>query len=208
MTYAKISKRNTDHKIPLPAVSMESLDEKLYSNRLILRRVKAEDLPLLVKWSQSKASCGEFLSPEYYDTLQLEQKLNTGVLWSAGEKLFLVETREGEPLGTLHYWRPTWKINTAVVAVKIANPGERGKGYGTEAQKFLIMYLFEKAKVQFTEMYIDIDNLSQQRCLVKLGFEHIESLTFDDKDLKRVGHLYRLDYQRYKNEPIYRYHYE
>ncbi len=193
---------------PVMAVNMDALDEKLYSNRLLLRRVRKEDLCLLVEWSQSRVSCGEFLSPEYYDRYQVQQKLDGGVYWNRNEKLFFIEKRDGLPLGTIHYWQAAGKIDSVVVAVKIADPQERRKGYGTEAQKSLIIYLFERMKAQSVEMYIDVDNVAQQRCLGRLGFQFIESLTYDDKDVKRLGNLYQLDAFRYHQEPIYRYHYE
>jgi RimJ/RimL family protein N-acetyltransferase len=187
---------------------MSQFIEKLYTNRLLLRKVRQSDLDLLTKWSQSKDCCGDFLSPEYFELHQLQQKLDSGVFWNQDEKVFLIERRDAIPLGTIHYWRPSGKVDTMTVSVKIADARERNKGYGTEAQKFLLMYLFDKIGVQQVEMYTDIDNLAQQRCLRKLGFRLVESLTYDDRQVKRTGNLYRLDVSRYSQEFIYRFHYE
>jgi RimJ/RimL family protein N-acetyltransferase len=94
------------------------------------------------------------------------------------------------------------------MALKVALPEERGKGYGTEIQKFLIIYILDRLRVPAIEMYTDINNKAQQRCLDKLGFELIESLTYDDLHKKRIGHLYRLTAERYHTHPIYQFHYE
>ena len=51
------------------------------------------------------------------------------------------------------------------MALKISEPEMRNKGYGTEAQKYAIIQLFTRMKLQRVEMYTDIDNQSQQRCL-------------------------------------------
>jgi RimJ/RimL family protein N-acetyltransferase len=118
---------------------MSQFIEKLYTNRLLLRKVRQSDLDLLTKWSQSKDCCGDFLSPEYFELHQLQQKLDSGVFWNQDEKVFLIERRDAIPLGTIHYWRPSGKVDTTTVSVKIADARERNKGYGTEAQKFLIM---------------------------------------------------------------------
>ncbi len=182
--------------------------EKLYTNRLMLRRVRISDLSLLVEWSQSTDSCGNFLSPECFELQQLQQKLDSGVLWNAVEKFFIIERRDETPLGTIHYWQPPGKYDTATVSVKIADSSQRNKGYGTEAQKFLLMYLFDRIGVQNVEMYTDIDNIAQQSCLKKLGFRLVESLTYDDRYIKRTGNLYRLDASHYSKELIYRFHYE
>jgi RimJ/RimL family protein N-acetyltransferase len=182
--------------------------EKLYTNRLMLRRVEHADLPLLVQWSRSQDSCGDYLSPENFDLRQLQQKLESGVLWNEGEKFFIIERRDASPLGTIHYWQPPGRYDTAAVSVKIADASQRNKGYGTEAQKFLLMYLFDKVGVKLVEMYTDIDNVAQQNCLKKLGFNLIESLNYDDRQIKRTGNLYRLDASRYSQELIYHFHYE
>jgi RimJ/RimL family protein N-acetyltransferase len=182
--------------------------EKLYTNRLMLRRIQRADLSLLVQWSRSQESCGNFLSPECFELHQLQQKLDSGVLWNPVEKFFIIERRDSTPLGTIHYWQPPGKKDTVQVSVKIADSSERNKGYGTEAQKFLLMYLFDKIGVKYVEMYTDIDNLAQQSCLRKLGFLLVESLTYDDGNIKRTGNLYRLDVSHYSEEPIYRFHYE
>jgi|GEM_PF-604109 len=188
--------------------TMSTFIEKLYTNRLMLRRIQQADLALLVQWSTSQESCGNFLSPECFELHQLQQKLDSGVMWNPVEKFFIIERRDNTPLGTIHYWQPPGKKDTVQVAVKIADSSERNKGYGTEAQKFLLMYLFDKIGVQYVEMYTDIDNVAQQSCLRKLGFRLVESLTYDDGNIKRTGNLYRLDLSRYSEEPIYRFHYE
>ncbi len=187
---------------------MSYLIDKLYTNRLMLRRVRNSDLPLLVQWSQSKESCGKFLSPEGFELHQLQQKLDSGVLWNSVEKFFIIERRDETPLGTIHYWQPSGKCDTVTISIKIADSSQRNKGYGTEAQKFLLMYLFDKVRVRYVEMYTDIDNVAQQSCLRKLGFRLVESLAYDDGNVKRTGNLYRLDATHYCEELIYRFHYE
>ncbi len=183
--------------------------EKLFTRRLLLRRVEPDDIDLLVAWSRSIESCGDYLSPEEYDQSQLQQQLGSGVFWNDKEKLFMIEKKEdGQAIGTIHFWQPTGKPETRVVALKVAEAAERNKGYGTEAQKFLMIYLFDRMGVKIVEMYTDINNLPQQRCLKKLGFELVESLHYDDQRKLRTGNLYRLGLEKYHTEPIYRYHYE
>lgn len=187
---------------------MLAIAEKIYTNRLLLRKIARKDLDTLWEWGRSAESFGNYLSPEHCELDEIEQRFTSGMFWNSHEKFFLIEKREGPPLGTVHYWLPSDRMGTAIVAVKIAKPDERNKGYGTEAQKFLMIYLFEKVKVQSVEMYTDLDNLAQQRCLGKLGFSLIETLTYDDKGIRRTGNLYRIAHSQYLQEAIYRYHYE
>lgn len=183
--------------------------DKLFTSRLLLRKVEDRDLDQLVLWSKSSQYCGAYLSPEEYDPQQLKEQFVSGVYWSDEEKMFVIEKKaDNSVIGSIHFWQPTGKLNTRVVALKIAAVKERNKGFGTEAQKFLMIYLFERLGVQRVEMYTDINNLPQQRCLQKLGFELVESLHYDDQKTLRTGNLYCLEYEKYVKEPIYRYHYE
>jgi RimJ/RimL family protein N-acetyltransferase len=191
------------------ARNMSLYGDKLFTRRLALCKLEEENLATLVTWSQSDIACGTCLTPENYKLEQMRQQLQDGIFWSDQEKIFLVKTKEGDKaIGTAHYWHPVKGKKSVTMALKVAIPEERGKGYGTEIQKFLIIYLFDRLSTECIEMYTDVNNIPQQRCLKKLGFDLQESLTYDDLKVKRTGHLYRLTAEQYKAHSIYRYHYE
>jgi len=188
---------------------MSLYGDKLFTRRLILRKIQEQDLPVVVAWSQSETACGAYLTPGKHDVEQMRQQIQSGIFWSDMEKMFLVELKaEGVPVGTAHYWQAPGRQSTIAMALKVAIPEERGKGYGTEIQKFLIMYIFDQLPIEAVEMHTDVNNTAQQRCLQKLGFELIESLVYDDQQKKRTGHLFRLTAKQYHSHPIYQFHYE
>lgn len=183
--------------------------DKLFTRRLSLGKVQEENLPVIVAWSRSESACGSYLTPENYNVDQMRGQIQSGVFWNDREKMFFVKTKEdGRPIGMAHYWQPSDGKNTITMALKVALPEERGKGYGTEIQKFLIIHIFDQLTIESIEMYTDINNIAQQRCLKKLGFELVESLLYDDQQEKRTGHLYRLTAEQYHVHPIYQFHYE
>ena len=188
---------------------MSLYGDKLFTRRLTLTRIQEDDLEEIVNWSRSQTACGPYLTPENYDVEQIRSQVKSGVFWSDREKMFLVETKkDGKRIGTAHYWQPSGSQNRITMALKVALPEERGKGFGTEIQKFLIIHIFDRLFVQSIEMYTDINNTAQQRCLKKLGFELVESLTYDDQREKRTGLLFRLTQEQYNSHPIYQFHYE
>lgn len=188
---------------------MSIYGDKLFTNRLALKRVQEDHLPEIVAWSQTEAACGEYLTPEGYNAEQMREQIRSGIFWNDLEKMFFVELKEdGRPIGTAHYWQPTGKQKTITLALKVAIPEERGKGYGTEIQKSLITYIFDRLSMDSIEMYTDINNTAQQRCAKKLGFKLIESLVYEDQRERRTGHLFRLTSLQYKSHPIYQFHYE
>ncbi len=173
-----------------------------------MRRLVEGDLPLFLAWSHSDTAHGEYLTPERIDVRDGRETIASGACWQEGNRVFLIELKDAIPIGTLRYWLRPERRSCAVMAVKIADPEQRNKGYGTEAQKYLIIHLFSRLKARSVEMYTDINNRPQQRCLTKLGFELVETLNYDDHQVKRVGHLFRMDVAHFSNNPVYRYHYE
>ena len=188
---------------------MSLYGDKLFTRRLVLSRLQDTDIATLVRWSNSSEACGPYLTPEQYEQEQMQLQLAAGAYWNDNEKLFLVSIKENQKaIGTAHYGRPSKGKKSVTIALKIALPEERCKGYGTEIQKFLIMYVFDRLGLESIEMYTDINNIPQQRCLKKLGFDLCESLSYDDLHVKRTGHRYRLTADQYKKHPIYQFHYE
>jgi len=188
---------------------MNFFKETLYSNRLLLRKVTQEDLPLLATWSQSQEAHGEYLTPACQSLADLKDQWENGTLWSSRNKTFLIEQRHTErPLGLIHYWQKEGLACHLAIAMKIIRPHDRSKGYGTEAQKFLIMHLFAHVGARVIDMHTDIGNHAQQRCLAKLGFVNVKSGEYQDQQMLRTGFLCQLTREAYMTQPIYRYHYE
>lgn len=186
---------------------MTIFGDRIYTIRLQLRRIEAGDLQLLSEWSNSPTAYGDYLTPENLTTGVLRSQLQAGILWTKRNKTFLIALRQGLPIGTVQFWIRPEDPATAVIAVKITCPDQRCKGYGTEAQKYLILFLFNRLDIKQVEMYTDANNIAQQRCLQKLGFELHQALPYVDRQVQRLGYLYRLSRQRFAQEPIYSHHY-
>ncbi len=188
---------------------MTNFTEKIFTRRLLLRKTEEADLPLLVEWSNRVEIYGDVLTPEQMNLEEGMRNFIAGLFWNGQSRTFIIELRqEGAPVGTIHYWLRSENRNIAIIALKIARLDLRNQGYGTEAQKFLIMHLFEKMGFKAVEMYTDIDNLSQQRCLKKLGFKLVDSLQYEDQQINRTGHLFRLTREDFNQVPLYKFHYE
>lgn len=186
---------------------MTFFGNSLFTPRLQLRRIEEDDLGLIVDWSNSQEAHGDYLTPERLTMEQAREQLRCGMYWDEQKRTFLIELRDGPPIGTIHFWLRSETPDTAVMALKIAVPDRRAEGYGSEAQKYLIMFLFDRLGLQYVEMYTDIDNKAQQHCLKKLGFDLVCSLAYEDQHVKRTGHLYRLTRKRYLAELLYKFHY-
>jgi len=189
-------------------MNLNSYEDEIFTRRLRLRKVEEELLPLIIEWSNSEEAYGEYLTPERLTADEGVCNLKTGLFWNERSKTYLIELLDGTPIGTIRYWLRPENRKTAIMALKIAIPAFRNQGYGTEAQKYLIMYLFERLGLEAVEMYTDIHNGAQLRCLQKLGFTLVESLRYEDQLVQRTGHHYRLGLEEYRRLPLYQYYYE
>ena len=166
---------------------------RIFSRKLLLRQLGEKDLPLISEWSFSSESHGEYLSLEKLSLEECQQRYMSGYFWNKGSKDFIIELKkEGVPIGTIRYWLKPESPETAVVSLKIARSELRRKGYGYESQKMLINYLFTNEHVKIIVMYTAINNIPQQKSLVKLGFDFVDSVTYCDQGINRTGFIYQL----------------
>ena len=109
----------------------------------------------------------------FTDPQRLRRNIETGEAfpkWGELNGRLGVEA-DGEYIGSVS-WHP---VHYGPVTAPTLNfgisliPDGRGKGYGTEAQRQLIAYLFESTTVNRVEASTDVENLSEQRSLQKAG---------------------------------------
>ena len=169
------------------------LGNRIFTERLCLRKIEEEDLQLISDWSSSHAAYGEYLTPENHSIHECSERWKNNSYWNEKSKTLIIAHKEkNKPLGTIRFWLKQNDHRTALVALKIAEPDCRGQGFGTEAQLGLIHYLFTQKQYQAVEMFTDLDNVPEQRCLTKLGFTLVDIQTYEDQKVQRQGRLYRL----------------
>ncbi len=175
------------------------LGTRIYTKRLVLRKIEQDDLQLLTEWSSSASAYGDYLTPENHSYQDIFDLWQSNSFWNKHSRTLLIECKEqSRILGTIRYWEKQNDRRTALVALKIALPDFRCQGFGTESQLGLINYLFKQGRYQNVEMFTDIDNIPEQRCLEKLGFSFISVQSYEDHDLERQGRLYRLTSEEYE----------
>jgi len=77
-----------------------------------------------------------------------------------------------EPLGFVSWHRIATSMTSYCWNAGIALlPEHHGRGYGTQAQRLLVRYLFAHTQVQRIEAATDVENIAEQRALEKVGFQ-------------------------------------
>jgi RimJ/RimL family protein N-acetyltransferase len=141
------------------------------TERVRLRPVTEDDFTVLQKVTQHPETTGEFSWIGWYSPQGWRQRWDdeNGLIGLDGGTLMVV--RDDEPVGMVTWRRRQtgpvahcWITGIALV------PEARGHGYGTEAQRLLLRYLFEHTTVHRIEAITEVDNIAEQRALEKAGF--------------------------------------
>jgi RimJ/RimL family protein N-acetyltransferase len=135
-----------------------------------LRPVEADDLPLLRRYALEPGLVG----PHWYgfrDPEALERRFKTDTFLGPDDGRLMVSV-DGEAAGFVG-WRSQsyaltnyWNIGISLL------PEWRGRGIGWRAQAMLCEYLFEHTPVARIEASTQVDNVAEQRALVKAGFSY------------------------------------
>ena len=138
-----------------------------------LRPIAESDLALLETWAADPDYDGEF------NTFGLNRPDQTrrafaehGYLADDRGKL-LVATRAGEVVGDVGYRlvKHGGGIANRVYEIGITiAPSFRGRGYGAEAQRLMVAYLFATYPIARVQATTDIANVPEQRALERAGF--------------------------------------
>jgi RimJ/RimL family protein N-acetyltransferase len=151
----------------------KQIGSELSDEIITLEPANSENVDILVKWSLDPVAQGPYKRvPSMTHDEMRNQFLNSSDRW-----YFLIKrSSENHPLGRFYYraWNfsndPTkidWELN-----IFIADPAERGKGYGTVSQRLAVDFLRKLEVTRSIFAYTFTTNEAEQRALMKIGFEN------------------------------------
>lgn len=153
--------------------------------RVNLRPQKKEDSEFIAKYQQDpdvldNYFMGYTLPPlkefmeHWYDEITTEKE-------GYG---FVIENKQGEFLGTCHANDLNMKNGNTYIAIFIGHPEYRGKGYGTEAMKLFLNFLFNEVGLHKVKLNVFAFNKRAIRSYEKCGFK-VEGI--NQKEIYRYG---------------------
>jgi RimJ/RimL family protein N-acetyltransferase len=153
------------------------------SDEVTLRPAVEEHLTVLERIRTDPEAMGPFQWYGWRNPTRLRRRwADDGLLGDDGGLLVVV--RAADVLGFV-----SWRSEVTSIASHCWNigigllPEFHGHGYGTQAQRLLVRYLFAHTQVQRIEAETDVDNVAERRALEKAGFRQ--------EGIKR-GHSFRL----------------
>ena len=128
-----------------------------------LRIIEREDLSIIKEWDNEIGIMGEYEPIVQETKADLEKqydKLTEG-------QWFFIEKKDGTKIGFIaHFVAHGTVIGYALL------PNERGKGYGSEAIRIMVDYLFLSKNIVRIQAETHPQNIASQRVLEKVGFKN------------------------------------
>jgi RimJ/RimL family protein N-acetyltransferase len=115
----------------------------IQGERVELRPVEERDLALLARWRNAPENRHFFFSP-FPANPGGQKKWYEVLLADRNRIVFMVDTREGEPVGVIGLDKIDWRNQEAEVSPLIFDLAQRGRGYADEAVMLLIAYAFDE----------------------------------------------------------------
>jgi RimJ/RimL family protein N-acetyltransferase len=124
----------------------------------------------------------------YPNTLQDEQKWVDSQTASRDDYNFAIETLQGgKYIGGCGINNIDWKNSVAVVGILIGDKNYWGQGYGTDAMKVLIKFIFNQMNIHKIKLHVYSFNTRAIKCYEKCGFKTEGILR---KEIFRDGEYY------------------
>jgi len=142
----------------------------LIGERVRLRAVREADLETIFRLREQTPIAGEHWRVRLQsDFLERRRFLETG--WWSDDRGFLVILDGADRIvGRIVFFKPTFYLNAYEIGYRIYQPRNRGKGYGTEAVKLLVDYLFASKPIRRIQAATLSANTASRRILERCGF--------------------------------------
>lgn len=145
----------------------------IQGQKIRLRIVTPTDLALLETWENDLSVQSKYGSFGLRPSGLLERGFAEDGLLNAQRGNLLIVTHDETIVGSVSYHQARYGPNEGSTAYNIGisiAAEQRGRGYGTEAQKLLADYLFSTYPIMRVEASTDVENIPEQRALEKAGF--------------------------------------
>ncbi|MEF2965319.1 GNAT family protein [Paenibacillus sp. M1] len=162
----------------------------LIGERITLREYRMEDLPHIRSWVNDEEITDTlsdiFLFPQTHHNT--ESFLRSMVEGTSASKGFVIAEKDTlDYIGQIDLHKLDWKNRSAVMGIVIGRKDMLGQGYGREAIKLLLGFVFDTLNLNRLELEVLGNNERGRRCYLSCGFK--EEGTIRQKIFKRGKYI-------------------
>ena len=147
-----------------------------------------DNVDLLVRWSLDAVANGPYKRVPALSPAQMRER----ILTSVDRQYFMIRQRDtGQPLGRF-YWR-AWRFGPTADRVDyelnpmIADPANRGRGFGSDAQRAAVMHLLAQPETASVFALTHLDNAAERKALENAGLAAAGALPNDRYPVPEPG---------------------
>lgn len=143
-------------------------------DRVYLREMTVEDTDNIVRWRNAPHVVKNFI---YRIPLTREVHLNwinSKVKTGLVRQFIIGRIEDGREFGSIYFSDIDNEKHTCEFGIFLGEPDMAGKGYGYEAQKLSMEYVFEKMKMEKITLRVLSGNVAAMHNYEKCGFKLIE----------------------------------
>jgi RimJ/RimL family protein N-acetyltransferase len=142
----------------------------LVGTRIRLRAVEPADYPLLAQWLNDSSVMLYWGRPG--NTVAVSEVASQEERNAArgNSRKYIIETPEGIPIGQIDYYDLDWQARSAWISIMIGDPEYWGGGYGTDAMRTLLAYLFRELGLHRVALTTHASNERARKSYRKNGF--------------------------------------
>lgn len=141
--------------------------------KIRLREYRKEDIPIRINYINDPEICKN-LTPDipYPVTLHEEEKWFQSINTLSDSYKFAIETLEDKQfIGGCSINGVDWKNSVATVGIFIGDKDYRGKGYGSDAMRVLMDFIFMQMNINKIRLTVYSYNESAIKCYERCGYK-------------------------------------
>ncbi|HEY3316021.1 MAG TPA: GNAT family protein [Bacillota bacterium] len=134
-----------------------------------LRPVERKDRDLILKWINDEEVM-PYITAHLPYSEAFEEAWIERVSRSEADRVFVINTAEGTPIGTIGLHGINHHDLSAELGVSIFEKSHWGRGYGPDAIVSLLRFVFDEMNFHRVQLFVHEDNQRAKRAYEKCGF--------------------------------------
>jgi len=142
----------------------------LMGEKVNLRAVEPADFELLWRWLNVPDVMLYWGRPGNTESMPEVARREGEQATRGNSRKYIIETKDGTPIGQVDYYDLDWQARSAWVSIMIGEQEYWSGGYGTNAMRTLLRYMFEELGLHRVTLTAHETNVRAQRSYEKNGF--------------------------------------
>lgn len=142
----------------------------LIGEKVDLRAVEPADFELLWQWLNNPEVMRYWGRPGNTESMPEVARREQEQASRGNSRKYIVQTKDGRPIGQIDYYDLDWQARSAWVSIMIGDQNHWGGGYGSDAMRTLLRYLFRELALHRVTLTAHENNVRAIRSYEKNGF--------------------------------------